>query len=480
MSSVRLHLPDHASPREKSRLAIVTRALGERGVGVVGPGETAHPEANGRAPNGEVPAAEPVATLLSLAERRPDTAELAALPANAVWWVCEGDPRRDGPSDGLGRAIARRRPFVAMTLRRLAERPEDDRILAFADTPRRPWDSLAALEARLDSFLPQLIAEAAAQETRNLALPAPTAGTDSPVAKPQARNLVERLTDLKFYVHLLFGGLRPLFRFRGTYVILFHNPAPDILDDTLTILRKVGRLVPYTEVVQAILDERAPEPGFALTFDDGYKENAALLDILEKHGCAAMFFLNTAPIDSERPLWFMNRDKNYWRHKPQLKTLDYHAFLTAIDDAGLTEPSALRGRFGLTSEEVRTLLARGHAIGLHTHNHPFLTHLNKAEIDQEIAECAQRLEEITGEPAPKTYFAYPDGDHDLRVAEDLEAIGIRSAATTGPGPVPRRVRPTMIPRLPIADTDYPGMALFKLCGVYRQLKRLQSALGHGN
>lgn len=480
MSSVRLHLPDHASPREKARLAIVTRALGERGVRVIGPGETTQPEANGQAPNGEVPAADPVATLLSLAERRPDIAELAALPANAVWWVCEGDPRRDGPDDGLGRAIARRRPFVAMTLRRLAERPEDDRILAFADTPRRPWDSLAALEARLDSFLPQLIAEAAAQETRNLALPAPTAGTDRPAAKPQARNLIERLSDLKFYIHLLFLGLRPFFRFRGTYVILFHNPAPDILDDALTTLRKVGPLVPYTEVVQAVLDKRAPEPGFALTFDDGYKENAALLEVLEKHDCAAMFFLNTAHIDSERPLWFMKRSRTFWRLKSRLKQLDYQGFLTAIEDAGLTEPVALRGRFGLTSEEVRTLLARGHAVGLHTHNHPFLTHLSKAEIEREITECAARLEEVTGEPAPYMYFAYPDGDHDLRVAEELEALGVHSAVTTEPGAIPDQVRPTLIPRLPIADTDYPGMALFKLSGAYRQLKRLQTTLGHGN
>jgi len=491
MIPFRLHLPDDASPREIARLKNLARCFGSRVIGLIGPeriegdsldgfagqlGLAAARSNDPRLSGGHEDPAPPA--VISMSERRPDPADFADAALAAVWWFCEGDPRRDGPGDGLSPAISERRARVAMTLRTLSDRPQDDRILAFVDAPRRPWDNIPALQARLDDFLPQLLSESDDQDMQDPAIPLPAISATERTATAKKLNLVERMTDLKYFIHLLFSGLQPFLRFKGTYVLLLHNPSPDILDGILTVLRRFGRLVPYTEVVQAVLRNQSPGPGFSLTFDDGYKENAAILEVLDKHECTAMFFLNTAPIDSQKPLWFMNRDMEFRRIKPQLKKLDYQSFLATIEETGLTEPCALRGRFGLTSQEVQGLLSRGHAIGLHTHNHPFLTRLKTSEIEKEIAECSSCLREITGEPSLSMDFAYPDGDHDSRVADDLETLGIRSAVTIEPGPIPDRVRPTMIPRSGLADTDYPGMALFKLSGSYRSLKRLQAALGH--
>ncbi len=494
MRPLHLHLTDVASPREVARLKTVVRSLGDRVTCVIGPERISRKTLDGLAgefrlgmakSDNDLPAAvenrdQPSPAVISMAEQRPDPADFADAARGSIWWFCEGDPRRDAPGDGLDPAIFERRSRVAIALRTLAERPQDDRVLAFADAPRRPWDSMQALQARLERFLPQLISDADGQGFQGLVMPLSAASAARKAPSARCATAIERLTDLKYFIHLLFKGVQPFVRFKGTYVILLHNPPPDFLDDILAILRKSGRLVPYTEVVRAILSGQSPEQGFALTFDDGYKENTALLDVLDKHACKAMFFLNTAAIDSQKPLWFMNPDKELLRIKPRLKRLGYQSFLATIEETGLTKPCALRGRFGLSSDEVRHLLARGHAFGLHTHNHPFLTQLETGEIEREIVTCAAALRKITDDTSLSMDFAYPDGDHDSRVADYLETLGIRSAVTVEPGPISDRVRPTMIPRFCLNDTDYPGMAMFKLSGAYRSLKRLQAALGHGD
>jgi peptidoglycan/xylan/chitin deacetylase (PgdA/CDA1 family) len=417
---------------------------------------------------------------ISMSEQRPDPADFPDVSPGSIWWFCDGDPRRDAPDAGLEPAIFERRPRVAITLRALAERPEDDRVLAFADAPRRPWDSRRVLQTRLESFLPQLVSDASDRDLLVRIGPHSTPSLGVSALGSRWPVHFEQLTDLKFYVHLLFMRVRPLLRFEGTYIVFLHNPAPDILDEILAILGRLGPLVPYTEVAEAILRGQSPKRGFALTFDDGYKENTALLDILDKHECKAMFFLNTAVIDSQKPLWFMNPDKDYPGVKPRLKRLDYQSFLATIEEKGLTERCALRGRFGLSSGEVKQLLARGHAVGLHTHNHPFLTQLNSGEIETEIVTCAEVLRKITGDTPCTMDFGYPDGNHDARVADRLDTLGIRSAVTVEPGTVSERVRPTMIPRFGLNDTDYPGVAVFRLSSPYRFLKRLQAAFTRGD
>ena len=60
---------------------------------------------------------------------------------------------------------------------------------------------------------------------------------------------------------------------------------------------------------------------------------------------------------------------------------------------------------------------------------------------------------------------------------ELEDMNVRSAATRDPGPLTDRVRALMIPRSCIEDTDYSGMAFFKLMSPYGFLKPWQAGVG---
>jgi peptidoglycan/xylan/chitin deacetylase (PgdA/CDA1 family) len=258
---------------------------------------------------------------------------------------------------------------------------------------------------------------------------------------------------------------------------MLHNPEPDILSDILSALKELGPFIRYSKAIQAMEDDRPPEHGFILTFDDGYKQNMTLLDVLDDYDCKAMFFLNTAPIDEMSPAWFMNPDKDFRSLKKDLKKLTYDKFLTAIDESGLTEPCSLRGRFGLTSGEVGNLLSRGHEIGVHTQNHPFLTQLQCKEMGEEITQCWTHLRHMMDCPSLPLHFAYPDGDYDERVVDFLEAMGVRSAVTIEPGPIREPVRLLTLPRTCMDDTDYAGYALFKLTGPYRFFHRMAKKRG---
>ncbi len=446
-----LHLPPQPTPRERARLKVLKGAFGDDDVALLTP-ENAH---------GDLAQGTPRA-VLSVAET---PARAQSLPDIPLWIFREGDPRCDGEDADLRHAIAAGRSRVAMTLQEKAKGGAPARILAFADAPRRPWDSLAALRDRLDAYLPQMIGDARARDFTPFSVESAPAEAKGAAGV----NLRQRIKNVKFFIHLCFLHTALLFRKDKSRVIMLHNPAPDILDGILAAVGRVAPFVSYSRVMDDLAAGRDPGPGFALTFDDGYKENMALLDVLDRHACPAMFFLNSAPLDSLRGNWFMNQDKDYRAHKPYLKSLDYEGFVAAADEIGLTDPCPLRGRFGLTSEEVRTLLARGHEIGVHTHNHPFLTNLEGAEIRREVGDCLTVLRQVTGQPGLPAHLAYPDGDYDERVAQELEAMGVATAATLEHEPVTARTRPHMVPRICFDDVDYPGMALFKLSPIYRFL-----------
>lgn len=93
----------------------------------------------------------------------------------------------------------------------------------------------------------------------------------------------------------------------------------------------------------------------ALTYDDGPNDphTLRLLEVLKKHNVHASFFL-------------IGR---YVQQRPEI---------------------------------AREILRAGHSIGNHTFNHPLLTFLSAAQIEQEIATCQAALQDATGQ-SPKLF-----------------------------------------------------------------------------
>lgn len=228
------------------------------------------------------------------------------------------------------------------------------------------------------------------------------------------------------------------------------------------------------------LAQSAPTTGrapIALTFDDGYRDNARIVaPILERHGLRATFFVTSDFVEQGVPLWFdrgavlvraasgeqlASAAAEVGAELPQLppdgagrvRTViealkDWQgerrgAFLTALEERVEVVPDS--ERFApMTPEEVRALARAGHEIGSHSASHPILTRVDEACLDSELVASRERLAAWTDEPV--TGFCYPNGTYDTRVVEAVRRAGYAYACTTQtPGPEPAR-DPLRLPR----------------------------------
>jgi peptidoglycan/xylan/chitin deacetylase (PgdA/CDA1 family) len=182
-----------------------------------------------------------------------------------------------------------------------------------------------------------------------------------------------------------------------------------------------------------------------ITFDDGYKDNYTdAYPFLRKRRMTATFFITTGFIDERRLSWW---DEIAWmvRHS-QTDTLalpEHFGGPVRIDDADpqaaisvLTSrfkrlptdetgslldliaelsavgrpPIAAGDELWMTWADIRDMCDHGMHIGGHTVSHPLLGRSSTERQEQEIAGCAQRIDEELGRQM--CMFAYPVGSAD--------------------------------------------------------------------
>ncbi|PWB59964.1 MAG: polysaccharide deacetylase [Nitrosomonadales bacterium] len=163
-----------------------------------------------------------------------------------------------------------------------------------------------------------------------------------------------------------------------------------------------------------------------ITFDDGYVDNLAAWDELQKRGMHATLFIVTGSIGHE-PSW----------------------------------PADGRpaGRM-LSTAELRAMQASGMEIGSHTVNHVRLTQADDNVLCAELSDSKAALEYALGSKISS--FAYPYGAWDDRCVNAVRAAGYRAACTTRTGWALRDGDPCLLRRLTIFNTDTAGSLARKL------------------
>jgi peptidoglycan/xylan/chitin deacetylase (PgdA/CDA1 family) len=154
-----------------------------------------------------------------------------------------------------------------------------------------------------------------------------------------------------------------------------------------------------------------------ITFDDGYTDNLAACEELDKRGMRASFFVVAGSIGRE-PHW-------------------------------PTDGQPV-GRM-LNAEELRDMHRKGFEIGSHTVNHAHLPTLGDEELHRELADSRALIE--TALNAPVTSFAYPYGEWDMRCARAAADTGYAAACTTRTGWALRDGNPYAMRRLTIFNSD---------------------------
>lgn len=274
-------------------------------------------------------------------------------------------------------------------------------------------------------------------------------------------------------------------------VLLYHRvlPEPDPLAPghpdaetfrwQMQLLRRDFTPLHLDEAVRRLRRGSLPARAVAVTFDDGYADNATVaLPILREAGVPATFFIATGYLDGGR--MFNDTVIETVRRLPAGRRLDLTGaglgvrelsgeatrrgliedLLRAtkyrvpsertrvVEDFAAREGVALPDDLMMTSAQVRTLHNAGMDVGGHTVNHPILSSVSARAAEAEIGGCREALEALTA--APVRTFAYPNGrptkDYGAEHVAIVRRCGYTAAVSTAWGAANRRGDPFQLPR----------------------------------
>ena len=238
------------------------------------------------------------------------------------------------------------------------------------------------------------------------------------------------------------------------------------------------QVIPLDEAVSRLRTSTLPARAAAITFDDGYADNATqALPILKHHGMAATFFIATSFLDGGR-MWndSVIESVRAFRGKVldlqdaglgqyglesddqrriaidallrQIKYLGPHerpaAVAQVVDAVGAALPRDLMMR----SEQVLALRNAGMQIGAHTCSHPILEKISDSQAVSEISESKHTLESLLGDTV--SLFAYPNGspnvDYSARHVAMVRQAGYLAAVSTASGVATQQTDLYQLPR----------------------------------
>lgn len=168
------------------------------------------------------------------------------------------------------------------------------------------------------------------------------------------------------------------------------------------------------------LVKQAPLPDYpaVLTFDDGWKENHELCDIFKQHRLSPVIYLTADLVDKKDRFWF---EKVPRKDLQRFKKLPYQDLLRLIPanndnyDAGSC----------LTLSQIKQLDQIGVTFGSHTKTHAILTKCDRETALSEIRGSKSVLEDLLGKPV--LHFAYPNGDFNSQIADQVKSAGYATA-----------------------------------------------------
>lgn len=163
-----------------------------------------------------------------------------------------------------------------------------------------------------------------------------------------------------------------------------------------------------------------------ITFDDGYVDNLAACEELQKRGMRASWFIVSGSV-GQAPRWPADG-------RPAQRLLN--------------------------ANELREMRQNGMEIGSHAVNHVRLTEVDDARLAQEVADSRNALEDMLGNAIKS--FAYPYGAWDARCAGAVKQAGYTGACTTRTGWTLRDRDPYRLRRLTVFNHDTLGSFARKL------------------
>jgi peptidoglycan/xylan/chitin deacetylase (PgdA/CDA1 family) len=254
-------------------------------------------------------------------------------------------------------------------------------------------------------------------------------------------------------------------------ILLYHDPAPAILDAHFAWLRAHGFTFTTLDAVVDAIARRdvsaLPDGALVVTLDDGHRGNHALLPVFRAHGVVPTIYLCTQVVATERRFWFQ---------QPDLDTQPYKRLRNAQRIEALRRDCGFEPERAYPPAERQALSAREIDemapfvdFEVHTRFHPVLTQCGDDEAFEEIAASKRELEARLGRACP--HFSYPNGDYLAREVELARRAGFASARTIDLGWTRPDTDPFRLPCFGIADDASVPMLEAQLSGIPGYVRR---------
>jgi len=259
---------------------------------------------------------------------------------------------------------------------------------------------------------------------------------------------------------------------------------PKAFEHLLGWLKKHFDCVPLMDILQPG-SLRSERPKVALTFDDGWRDNAVnAYPLLQKYQVPASIFLSTDFIGSRQRFWWESIGETLWnshgekarahlidclqqlgRPLPvlcddpdvQRRSLALLHFLQALKTLSPQDLNHLTDACpqeslpqALDWHQVRSLEASGLIrFGPHGASHAILTGLDDQTLDEELSRSRQAL--LNGCNRPLPVYCYPNGDNDERVRQHVADHDFPFALGTGTGIYRGANDPLALPRFGVSQ-----------------------------
>ena len=240
--------------------------------------------------------------------------------------------------------------------------------------------------------------------------------------------MLKKLTFVLLRATLIHVLVREFIQRRRVTILLYHAPAPDVLDRHLHALSKSYTFITFREFLDASEHkQKLPPKALILTLDDGHASNHALLPVLKKYDVRATIFLCSRIVGTNRHFWFKHPQAK--QEIALLKTLDNGERLERLEKLDFRECQAYEDRQALSWDEVDEM-REWVDFQPHSMFHPILPRCSEERVHEEIAKSKSDLEE-RGFAAD--VFAFPNGDYTKREMRIVQASGYRCSMSIDSG-----------------------------------------------
>ena len=264
------------------------------------------------------------------------------------------------------------------------------------------------------------------------------------------------------------GLVRAFVQRNRVTVMMYHDLDPAKAELHLRALQRRYNFISLSDYVLARRlgrDHQLPKRAAILTFDDGHKNNIALLDVFKRLKIPATIFVCSGIVGTRRHFWFL--EPMDIERKRELKRIPNNERIAILAELGFHPEREFVERHALSAEEIARMKGTID-IQAHTIFHPVLPTCADAEAVREIAGSKRQLEEKYG---LEIYaFAYPNGAYSDRDVELTKQAGFACAVTTDHGFADESTDLWRLPRVAISDNGCVSEAIVAASGVWFHLR----------